>query len=66
MPFIVSAKPFPQTGGEGTFEALTRKDAVEKAVGLLDQGIPDVTITDEQGRVYAPHEFDQFFLAGEN
>ena len=43
----------------------TRKEAVETAVGLLAQGMKDVTITDEQGRVFKPPEFDEFLIDDE-
>jgi hypothetical protein len=65
MAFVVradSGKP-----GEGTFLAdkATRKDALETAIGLLGQGMTGVTIMGENGRVYKPSEFDEFFLEGE-
>jgi hypothetical protein len=66
MAFVVradSGKP-----GEGTFLAdkATRKDAIETAVGLLGQGMTGVTIMGDDGRVYKPSEFDEFFLEGES
>jgi hypothetical protein len=35
----------------------TKKDALDAAIGLLAQGMKDVTITDEQGQIYSTSEF---------
>jgi hypothetical protein len=35
----------------------TKKDALDAAIGLLAQGMKDVTITDEQGQIYSTREF---------
>jgi hypothetical protein len=35
----------------------TKKDALDAAIGLLTQGMKDVTITDEQGEIYSTSEF---------
>jgi hypothetical protein len=35
----------------------TKKDALDAAIGLLAQGMKDVTITDEQGEIYSTSEF---------
>jgi hypothetical protein len=35
----------------------TRKDALEAAIGFLGQGMGDVSIVDEKGRVFSVHEF---------
>jgi hypothetical protein len=66
MPYIVDVNPVSPTDGRARFEARTRKDALEKATGLQGQGLQNVTITDENGRVYGPKEFDKFFLAGDD
>jgi hypothetical protein len=49
--------------GEGSFTVTkaTRKDALETAVGLLDQGIASVTITGDDGRIYTTPEFAKTF-----
>lgn len=59
MAFVVQAKS--SRPGEGSFRAETRKDAVKAAVDLIGQGMDGVTITDEDGRVFAPQEFSRFF-----
>lgn len=38
----------------------TKKDALDAAIGLLAQGMKDVTITDEKGQVYSTSEFIDF------
>jgi len=49
--------------GQGAFRAvkLTRKDAILTAVNLVGQGMDGVAIAGEDGRVYGPTEFWQFF-----
>jgi len=49
--------------GGGAFRAvkLTRKDAILTAVNLVGQRMNGVTIADEDGRVFGPTEFLQFF-----
>ena len=53
--------------GEGSFrvDKVTRKDAVETAVGLLGQGMEGVAIADEAGRIYRTSKFERF-LADED
>jgi hypothetical protein len=63
MPFIVQADSGRPGEGQFRAEKATRKDAVKTAVGLLGQGMEDVTITDEAGNVYEPSEFADFFAA---
>jgi hypothetical protein len=60
MAFVVRADSGRH--GEGKFRdgKTTRKDAVEAARNLIGQGMEGVTIKDENGRVYAPAEFDAF------
>jgi hypothetical protein len=57
MAFVVSAGP--DAKGQGSFRAKkqTRKDAMETAVGLLEQGFQRVTIADADGRLFTPTEF---------
>jgi hypothetical protein len=58
MPFVVrvvSGKPGEEFWGIGA-----RKAAVAAARKLIAQGIEGVTIMNEDGRVYAPDEFDAF------
>ena len=38
----------------------TKKAALDAAIGLLAQGMKDVTITDEKGQVYSPSQFADF------
>jgi hypothetical protein len=38
----------------------TKKDALDAAIGFLGQGMENVTITDEKGRVYSTSEFVDF------
>jgi hypothetical protein len=61
MAFVVAASS-RQPGSLGAFRAekATAKAALETARGLIDQGLDNVTITDGNGRVYAPSEFDEF------
>jgi hypothetical protein len=60
MPFVVRAvtgKP----GEDGLRkDKSTRKAAVEAARNLIAQRIEGVTIMNEDGRVYAPAQFDAF------
>jgi hypothetical protein len=51
----VSFKAARRTGFPG-YKA-TRKDALETALGFLGQGMKNVSIVDEQGRVLTTHEF---------
>ena len=62
MAFIVFANSGDPEEGSMRGEKATRKDAVETAMGLLAQGMQDVTITDEKGRVFKPSEFDEFLI----
>jgi hypothetical protein len=59
MVFVVTASA-QQPGLLGNFRAekATAKAALETALGLIDQGLPNVTIIGEDGRKYAPSEFD--------
>jgi hypothetical protein len=66
LPFIVHAGPDAPGDGKAVLQARTRKDAVEKAVGLVGQGLQNVTITDEDGTVYGPNDFRTFFEAGDD
>jgi hypothetical protein len=38
----------------------TSKEALDAAIGLLAQGMADVTITDEKGQIYSTTEFVDF------
>jgi len=38
----------------------TKQDALDAAIGFLAQGMGDVTITDEKGKIYSPSEFVDF------
>ena len=38
----------------------TGKEALDAAIGLLAQGMEDVTVTDEKGQVYSTSEFVDF------
>jgi hypothetical protein len=60
MAFIVRATSNKPGEGSLTVTKATRKDALETAVGLLDQGLSDVTITGN-GRVYTTRQFARTF-----
>ncbi len=64
MPYVVNVNPSVASDGKATFQALTRKDAVLKAVGLIGQGCENVTITDENGKVFESIQFSVFFGEG--
>jgi hypothetical protein len=61
MPFVVTASS-RQPGSLGAFRAekATAKAALETALELIDQRLSNVAIIDEDVRVYAPSEFDEF------
>ena len=61
MSFVVIANSRRPGGGAFRAVKLTRKDAIRTAVNLVGQGMNGVTIADEDGRVYGPTEFWQFF-----
>ena len=62
MPYTINAVSEDHGSGYAELKALTKKDAVETAVGLLAQGLKDVTITDEiDGRVYYASHLEEFF-----
>ncbi len=65
MPYVVNVHPCVVSDGKATFKALTRKDAIEKAVGLLGQGCQNVAITDENGKVFTSTQFGQFLQEGD-
>lgn len=62
MLYTVHATSEVPGGGIAELKATTKKNAVETAVGLLGQGLKNVTITDENGRVFDAAHFDDFFL----
>jgi hypothetical protein len=64
MPFLVIADSNRPGGGTFRAEKTTRTAAFETAVELMGQGIVNVTITDEEGRVYRSTEFAKFFAEG--
>jgi hypothetical protein len=57
MGFIVQS--VSKRPGESPFRVTkaTRKDALETAIGFLAQGMENVSIVDEQGRVFSTQEF---------
>jgi hypothetical protein len=57
MGFIVQS--VSNRPGEPPFRVTkaTRKDALETAIGFLGQGMENVSIVDEKGRVFSTHEF---------
>ncbi len=57
MGFIVQS--ISKRPGEPPFRVkkATRKDALETALGFLGQGMENVSIVDEHGRVFSAHEF---------
>jgi len=57
MGFIVES--VSKRPGEPPFRVTkaTRKDALETAIGFLGQGMQNVTIVDETGRVFSIQEF---------
>jgi hypothetical protein len=65
MTYVVKVNRSVVSDGKASFEARTRKDAVEKAVGLMGQGCQNVTITDENGKVFGPQQFGLFFQEGD-
>ena len=60
MPYVVNVNRSAATEGRATFSAPTRKDAIEKAVNLVGQNCQNVTITDENGKVFTSSQFGQF------
>lgn len=61
MSFVVIANSRRPSGGAFRAVKLTRKDAILTAVNLVGQGMNGVIIADEDGRVFGPTEFWQFF-----
>jgi hypothetical protein len=60
MGFIVQS--VSKRPGEPAFRVTkaSRKDALETAIGFLGQGMENVSIVDEKGRVFTTHEFSLF------
>jgi len=60
MGFVVQS--VSKRPGESAFRVTkaTRKDALETAVGFLGQGMENVSIIDEKGRVFSTQEFSLF------
>ena len=60
MGFIVQS--ISRRPGESPYRLTkeTRKEALDAAIGLLAQGMEDVTVTDEKGLVYSTSEFVDF------
>jgi hypothetical protein len=60
MGFIVQS--ISKRAGEPPYRITkaTKKDALDAAIGLLAQGMEDVTITDEKGQVHSTSEFVDF------
>jgi dihydropteroate synthase len=65
MAYVLNVNPSAASDGKATFESQTRKDAIEKAVGLIGQGCQNVTIADENGKTFTSTQFGQFLEDGE-
>jgi hypothetical protein len=60
MAFVVRADSGKLSEGTFLADKTTRKDALETALDLIQQGMNGVTIMGEDGRIYTQSEFAEF------